>query len=234
MKRLEWIRHLALPLVVVGSLIPAHARLASAAESEVPSLLVEAVTEALAGWGEFASSGDLTTVEPWFAEGGPQHQQLEAESVAWTDEGGYEPLRFVVRELRLRRVGVETATVWARVEAIRPGFEPRVFSWDFDLVLRDGRWQVWTVVAAQPPDPAPPVTQVAPGTLTTSPSTTVASLSESPPGPRELAVSPVAEATSPPTGVRLPVLSAWIIVITIVGVALAGYLAPRIDRRGEG
>jgi hypothetical protein len=49
-----------------------------------------------------------------------------------------------------------------------------------------------------------------------------------------LSVSPVGEATSPRTGVRLPVLSAWVIVITIVGVALAGYLAPRIDRRREG
>jgi hypothetical protein len=33
--------------------------------------------------------------------------------------------------------------------------------------------------------------------------------------------------------VRLPALSAWIIVITVVSVALAGYLAPRIDRRAE-
>jgi hypothetical protein len=35
-------------------------------------------------------------------------------------------------------------------------------------------------------------------------------------------------------GTRLPALSAWIVVVTLVGVAVAGYMAPRIDRRGEG
>jgi hypothetical protein len=206
----------------------------SATQSDVPRPLVDAVSQALGEWGAFASTGDLTALRTGFAAGGPQRRQLEAESATWTDDGASKPLRFVIRELRLRRLGTATATVWAQVEVTRPGFESQRFAWDFDLVLREGRWQVWTVVAARPPDAAPSVSEVAPETTATSPSTTVASRSESPPETRELAVSPVAEATSPPTGVRLPALSAWIIVITIVGVALAGYLAPRIDRRGEG
>jgi hypothetical protein len=29
-------------------------------------------------------------------------------------------------------------------------------------------------------------------------------------------------------------LSAWVVVVTVIGVAVAGYMAPRIDRRREG
>jgi hypothetical protein len=229
-----WVRWAALILWVVGILVLGDSHGASATDSAVPAPLADAVSEALTEWGEFASTGDITFIESAFADGGPQFRQLREESVAWADNGLAEPLRFTVRELCLRRRGPEVATVWARVEATRAGFESRLLSWDFDLVRRDGRWQVWTVVAAQPLDPAPPVVEGAADAPTASSSTTTTSPQESPPEPREAATSPLGESKPPTGGVRLPVLSAWIIVITIVGVASAGYLAPRIDRRGEG
>ena len=209
------------------------ARGASAADPDVPVPLVDAVRQALDEWAEFASTGDITAIVTGFALEGPQRRQLEGESAAIENPGDLEPFRFTVRELRLRSLEAESATVWARVEAARSGFESQIFTWDFDLIRSDGRWQVWTVVEAEPPPlgPRPDLTaQETP--ISTSATTTTAAPDESiEPTPIEADMAP----TDPSVGggVRLPALSAWIIVITVVGVALAGYLAPRLERRGE-
>jgi hypothetical protein len=34
-------------------------------------------------------------------------------------------------------------------------------------------------------------------------------------------------------GTRIPALSAWVVVVTVIGVAAAGYVAPRLDRRSQ-
>ncbi|HDH26384.1 MAG TPA: hypothetical protein ENH00_09355 [Actinobacteria bacterium] len=205
---------------------------ASAVDPDIPAPLVDTIQQALDEWAEFASTGDITAIETGFAPEGPQRRQLERESTAIENAGDLEPFRFTVRELRLRSLGAESATVWARVEATRSGLESQIFSWDFDLIRSDGRWQVWTVVAAKPPLLVPPPDLTVHETPVPSAVTTTAA-------PDESIEAATVEADMAPTdpsvggGVRLPALSAWIIVITVVGVALAGYLAPRLERREE-
>ena len=67
-------------------------------------------------------------------------------------------------------------------------------------------------------------------TTSTTPTSTVPAEEAS---EQEHTVAQDVDSGGPGGGVRLPALSAWIIVITVIGVALAGYLAPRLDRRRE-
>ncbi|MGH8945124.1 MAG: hypothetical protein ACRDVL_03130 [Acidimicrobiia bacterium] len=199
-----------------------------AGDTEVPSALADTVHEALTEWAEFASTGDTEVVNDVFAPDGPQWRQLEEEATAGVSGSG--PTTFTVQELRLRRFGSETATVWVRVEAARAGFESKLLGWDFDLIRRGDRWLVWTVVEADPPTfSATPRASVPPlsATITTSTPATTSSLPDAAVGATE----------SPPSstgnGVRIPALSAWIVVITLAGVATAGYLAPRLERKDQ-
>lgn len=206
---------------------------AVAAAKDVPAPIIETVDGALISWAEFASTGDMNAVEVGFAPDGPQWRQLLEESRGGVSAHGMEPLGFTVRELRLRHLTTESATVWAQVEATRPEFQSQLFSWDFDLVRRQGAWQVWTVVEAE----APPVARgsdLSDGATLASPTTTTSEATQTEPTAPETITAAIAPAdTSNRAGVRLPVLSAWIIVVTIVGVALAGYLAPRLEGRRE-
>ena len=223
------VRFVALLLSAVVVLLLIGPRPAFAAEDEVPVPVVDAVDEALMAWAEFATTGDTAGIESVFVVGGPQYRQLMAESSARTDTESPEPLHFIIRELRLRRLGPERSTVWARVEAARLGFESQVLSWDFDLIRRDRRWQVWTVLAADRPEVVPDPRFESSTTSTTS---TTAAPPEEPTEPEYSAAQPL-DSAAPTSGVRLPALSAWIIVITVIAVALAGYLAPRLDRGRE-
>ncbi len=185
-----------------------------------PSTPEEVVEIALEAWSQFTSLGALAALDGAFASGGPQFEQLAGETPV-----GDPPVVFLVEETVVRSRAGTSATVWASVWVEREGYRPEVLYWDFDLVRTGEGWRVWTVVPAERPD------EVAPSS--TTPTTTGAtgrSLTQA----RESS-SPIATATpsNSTTGVRLPALSAWIIVITIAGVALAGYLAPRIDRRRE-
>ena len=202
---------------------------AASADPDVPEPLVEAVHRALDEWSRFATTRDLALVGGSFIVGGPQWGQFMTEAGVGEGTPGAAPLRFEVRRLRLRDLDTTTATLWAEVAARRTGFESEIFGWDFDLIQTKGQWRVWTVVAADEPT-APVETQ--PGGAGTT--TTNSSLPRGPePEPREFEGRTVAAAASG-KGTRLPALSAWIVVVTLVGVAVAGYMAPRIDRRGEG
>lgn len=196
------------------------------ADSDVPAPLANAVREALAVWGHLATTGDTTALPEAFADGGPQSRQLEEEASVWDVGDHPEPLRFTILELRLRSSDPETATVWARVEVTRAGFKPRIVSWDFDLVRRGDRWKVWTVLAAGRPQ-AVVLPRLDSSTTSTTSSTTTHV--EEPSEQKDI-VAHAVDSGNPSSGVRLPALSAWIVVITVVGVALAGYLAPRLER----
>lgn len=172
-------------------------------------------------WSSFAAESDLDVVEAAFALGGPQYRQFEAEAASEFRQA----IRLEALELAPRQLGEESATVWARVRASDVGSESEIFQWDFDLVLESGLWKIWTVVAAPRPEPT---INVAPTDSELTTSTTSTNSASSPPNTYAVAASP-----STDRGIRLPLLSAWIIVITVVGVALAGYLAPRLDRRTE-
>ena len=203
------------------------------ASEDVPGPLAQLVHQALDEWSQFATTGDLDALGASFAMNGPQWGQFETESVAWGGAAGAEPFRLGVHELRLRRLHSTTATVWAKVEAARVGFSPQVFAWDFDLIFSDGRWQVWTVVTAdQPPIPAD-MPATAPPTVTESTTTTAPTALATQREPSAMDGGISVAGAEPSTGIKLPVLSAWVVVITVVGVAAAGYMAPRMERRRE-
>ena len=230
----RWVRVSVLLLFVVLLLLLllVDRRGASAEEVEIPASLSDAVSEALIAWEGFASTGDTAALEPVFVVGGPQYRLLDGESSAWNGTDSLEPFRFTIRELDLRTVGPELATVWVRVEATRIGFESQTLSWDFDLIRRDGRWKVWTVLAAERPEAGS--TTVEPGSepaVTSTTATTAAPDTDT--AEKAASAAQPFDSGSSKADVRLPALSAWIIVITVVSVALAGYLAPRLDRRGE-
>ncbi len=225
-RRWERVRAGLLVLCSVVGLVLADARAGVAAEAELPPPVAGAVDEALAAWADFASSGSVTVVEAAFVVGGPQHELLIDRAGAGVGEMA--PLTLRVLESRLRYLGPQQATVWARVEVSRSGFRSETFSWDFDLVRRSGRWQVWTVVPAEPPRPDAPMAEAG-----VQPSATMSSSSTTSTTEPDAAAAPSEATSSVPRGTRLPALSAWIIVLTIVAVAAAGYLAPRLDRRAE-
>lgn len=175
---------------------------------------------ALEAWSQFTSLGEPSILDGPFFREGPQYEQLAGEGPA-----GEPRLMFRAEQMVVRSADATSATVWARVEVTREGHQPEVHEWDFDLVLTEEGWRVWTVV------PAPRPVETAPSS---TPPTTTQGIVPPQTQARE-SVAPLAASTSSNSakGVRLPALSAWIIVITIAGVALAGYLAPRIDRRRE-
>lgn len=216
-------------LALPAALVPVD-QAAAAADPDVPEPVVEAVQRALDGWSQFATTGDLALVDSSFVVGGPQWSQFKTEAGARARMPGAEPLRFEVRRLWLRSLDVTTATLWGEVAASRTGFESEVLEWDFDLIYGDGQWRVWTVVAADEPT-APVETQPA-GAETTTTSAPPAQVFDSERRGFEEGTAAAAAVTA--KGTRLPALSAWVVVVTVVGVAVAGYMAPRIDRRGEG
>lgn len=197
-------------------------RIAVPGEPEVhlPASPEDVVGFALEAWSQFTSTGAWSLVDAVFIPGGAQYEQLAGESPS-----GSPPLRFVAEQTVIRSLATGSATVWARVRVEREGYQPEVFHWDFDLVRTGEGWRVWTVVPAERPDEVEPSSTTPTTTGTTGRSLTQTRESSSP-----LAAETPSNGT---TGIRLPALSAWIIVITIAGVALAGYLAPRIDRRRE-
>jgi hypothetical protein len=212
------------PCVLALSSLSAHS-----ADDEAGAL-IDAVEDSVEDWARFASTGDLDTLDETFVKHGPQWQLFRSESLDWDVLVGAEPMRFKLQETDLRSLGSDSATMWAEVQAARVGFRAEVYSWDFDLIKQDGRWMVWAVVQARslptgPPNYSITATTATPLTINTQPGwATTATPIPTATGPTE------SDADSSP-GVRLPAISAWIIIITLVGVAMAGYMAPRLDRR---
>lgn len=181
------------------------------------------VLEALGAWSAFLVSGDVADLSDGFVRGGPQWRQLTGEA----DAGRLElPVIFDVVETVLRSHEGESVTVWAEVEARQEDHRSQTFGWDFDMVDTPDGCRVWTVVAAERPIASEirPV-DTNPTALTTTSTTTSRTLTASPPIQ--------AVETGQPRVVRLPAIVAWMIVITLGGVAAAGYLAPRLDRRNS-
>lgn len=199
----------------------------SAARAELTGPL-DTVEAAVAAWSTFATSGDFSSVDPWFVVGGPQWEQFETEAAKSSQTAA---IRFAVLDSVIRAKDDEWATVWARVEISRHDYRSEIFEWDFDLVHTSDGWRVWTVVPAERPSPEdPPV--VVRGSSAATEGTGVGDLSTT----TTLAtavLSPAKPAPSEAGGVRLPAMAAWIVVVTLIGVAATGYLAPRLDRRGD-
>ena len=226
----SWLKWVVVAASLCGLL--AAPGLARASEALAP---VDVVVGGFDAWGEFAASGDLAAVAPWFVDGSPQWSQFEAELPDLPLDGLAVPLVFSVGRVDVVSTEADRIVLVAGGEVSRSGFVTEDFSWLVELVRSGGGWQVWAVQEAQgmAPSPVPSSSTVmtTTTTLATSASTVQAgSLSaESASTSTTLLAVSAAPAAS---GVRLPVVGAWMVAVVIVGVAVLGFMAPRFDRRG--
>ncbi len=226
---MPWLHRLWCVTSVAAGITLSAASTTASATTDLPDPLVEEVHQAIDEWARFATTGELAELSSSFFPGGPQWRQFEAEVASPGAAPGVEPLRLEVRQIRLRSLDSTTATLWAEVAASRAGFISEIFGWDFDLIYGEGLWRVWTVVAATEPTVS---VHTPPTVIETTTTAVPASVVDS--EARTFDGGTAAAKAESPKGTRLPALSAWIVVITVVGVAVAGYMAPRIDRKGEG
>lgn len=99
---------------------------------------IEAAAQAVRAWGAFAATGDIGVISGWFAEGGPQYSQLQAEVASIVPRGIYD---FALSEAEVVGPGL----VRGSVTVTDGNGEPQTYLWDIELVLQDGRWKVWIV-----------------------------------------------------------------------------------------
>lgn len=118
---------------------------ATAAPSPETAVL-EATDRALAAWGEFAVTGDLTLVSRLFVAHGPQLEQLRGEGAALLAEPlGPPPYVFELRDPVVTMEDPGEANLAAQVVMTRPGDPPQELDWRIHLHQIDGTWQLRTV-----------------------------------------------------------------------------------------
>lgn len=196
------------------------------ASGSVQEDLVRAVEDGLRSWERYANEGQHSDLS-WLVEGGPQLIQLTSEVPI-----GPPPLRFETNEIRVRALQADRAVVWAEVVARRDGHHSATWGWDFELVAADDEWLVWTVVEAERPTATPGTNTSVSSSTTSPPSSSTSSLVER--GDEDASIHIGADVVDRGQGgTRIPAISAWVIVITVAGVAAAGYMAPRIEKRLE-
>ncbi len=108
--------------------------------------VLDAMDRALAAWGEFAVTGDLTLVAGFFVVHGPQLEQLRGEAAALLAEPlGPPPYVFEVHDPVVTMEDPGEAIVAAQVVMARPGEPPQEFDWRIHLHQTGDTWQLWTV-----------------------------------------------------------------------------------------
>lgn len=107
---------------------------------------VEAARAALAAWGDFAGSGDLSLVRSTFAADGPQLRQLEREAERMERSSG-DGYRVLLTEATVED-GEGAATVVGTVTWSRSDEADRVYRWAIELRRIDGTWRLFTVRTA--------------------------------------------------------------------------------------
>ena len=126
------------PLVVGGA--PATAPVTPARDLHDP---VEAARAALAAWGDFAGSGDLSQVRTTFAADGPQLRQLQQEAARIEGTAG-DSYRVTLTGATAE-AGDDATTVTGTVTWSRVGEADQVYRWAIELRFEDGTWQLFTV-----------------------------------------------------------------------------------------
>lgn len=104
---------------------------------------VEAARAALAAWGYFAGSGDLSQVRTTFSAEGPQLRQLEQEAARMERAAGVY-YRVSLTDATLE-ASDDAATVTGTVTWSLAGEADRVYRWAIELRSVDGTWQLFTV-----------------------------------------------------------------------------------------
>lgn len=104
---------------------------------------VDASRAALRAWGEFAATGDLSIVEPFFDVDGPQYAQLAAEAsdIDRNDGVPYD----VSTEQPAVTVDGDAAHVKASVIWRRAGEPDQRYEWSIELHRTGDQWRLWTV-----------------------------------------------------------------------------------------
>ena len=108
---------------------------------------VEAARTALAAWGDFAVTGDLTRVRLVFSAGGPQLTQLEDEAARITRPADTSVPRYLVTLTDPRsEVASDTATVTGTVVWSRVAESDQTYRWAIEMhKADDGTWRLFTV-----------------------------------------------------------------------------------------
>ena len=107
--------------------------------------------QALADWGEFAVSNNLSDVKESFWANGPQYKQLAKEAKERKGEPiGPPPYKMTMSGVKVIAPSnrADQRVLRGQVQMTRPGEEPQSFNWDVWLQLdeaSDGRWRLWTV-----------------------------------------------------------------------------------------
>ena len=107
--------------------------------------------KALADWGEFAVTNDLSDVKESFWANGPQYKQLAKEAKERTGKPiGPPPYKMTMSGAKVIAPSnrADQRVLRGQVQMTRPGEEPQSFNWDVWLQLdqaADGRWRLWTV-----------------------------------------------------------------------------------------
>lgn len=104
-----------------------------------------AATNALTAWGAFAVSGDLSTVEPYFAADGLQMEQFRTEAPELAaDPAGPPPYDFLLSDPSIVAMS-DSAVVSVMIVMSRIGESDQIFDWDISLIRDGEEWLVWTV-----------------------------------------------------------------------------------------
>ena len=107
--------------------------------------------KALADWGEFAVTNDLSDVKETFWANGPQYKQLAKEAKERKGKPiGPPPYKMTMSGVQVIAPSnrADQRVLRGKVQMTRPGEDPQSFNWDVWLQLdqaSDGRWRLWTV-----------------------------------------------------------------------------------------
>lgn len=132
------------PTTAAVALLPSTtaAPTSGAAETEGPA---EAAEKALAAWGRFAVSGDLSHLAPWFDPQGPQYRLLAEESARLAESPLGDPPYLVTFEPEEVITQGGEASVRGQVVFGRRGEPTQSFHWVIHLRSGVDGWRVWTV-----------------------------------------------------------------------------------------
>jgi hypothetical protein len=108
---------------------------------------------ALAAWGRFAVTNDLSEVRPWFWANGPQFRQLSRQASLRARQRPLGPpaYHFVLTVARVAAPSPDYRVLSGQVRVSRPGEAVQTHRWNVWMrhdASPGGRWRLWTVARA--------------------------------------------------------------------------------------
>lgn len=108
--------------------------------------VLAAADAALAAWGRFAISGDLTLLEPFFDPSGPQYRRLVSESEALqSDPLGEPPYTVVLGPAQITADDDGRPAIEGPVTFLRAGEVSQTFLWRMVFTQVGEGWALWSV-----------------------------------------------------------------------------------------